>query len=548
MSDESTVVIYARVSTDKQDARSVDDQERRCRDFAQRNRLNVVRVFSDVAISGSHTDRPGLQRLLAEAKLGAFAHVLVDDLSRLSRNDIDFNQLVFSALSSRGIGVTDVASGGSSTDGRSHQHFKFNALLNSFQLDQIRRNTHRGLEGRHRHGFSTGGRVFGYTTKPEAQPQDPQRIRKEIIVDKTQAKIVVRIFDMYGRLNHGLREIASTLNVEQVSAPGDGRGNKRHGPGWSPSTVRAILKNRRYLGELTWNARKHVREEGRKSRRALKNKSGDVIVLQRPDLAIVNAEAWARVEQRFERNTSTGAGRGRPIGSGRKEWHLLGGILRCAACGYAFGMTGSRWKNGVRYQTLGCLRARVRGPESCENRRTVAELKLNKIVVRQLRGLLSDPDLLSEVAAGYQARVRELRRRPSHEVLEQLARDLSDAEAEIRNLTNALGKSAWSEALADALRAAEGRRTKARNALDLETRRQQPAPSSDLDTPEAAKGLIDRVLSLIDRDPKSANVLLRKHLGTIVMTPDMKNPRGGFSASGAFTFGVAEKDGCGGRI
>ena len=86
--DAASVAIYARYSTDRQDARSIDDQVRRCRAFAEARDLAVAGVFKDAAESGAHLERADLQRLLTETRSPRcrFQTVLVDDLSRLSRD------------------------------------------------------------------------------------------------------------------------------------------------------------------------------------------------------------------------------------------------------------------------------------------------------------------------------------------------------------------------------------------------------------------------------------------------------------------------------
>src|SRR6185436_10870827 len=102
-----TAAIYARFSTDKQEARSLDDQLRRCRKFAADRGLEVVAEYQDAAISGSTLDRVNLQKLLKDAKRGDFDVVLVDDLSRLSRDLGDIWQLVFNTLPAYQVSVID---------------------------------------------------------------------------------------------------------------------------------------------------------------------------------------------------------------------------------------------------------------------------------------------------------------------------------------------------------------------------------------------------------------------------------------------------------
>src|SRR5438552_19131315 len=103
--------IYGRFSTDKQDSRSIEDQARRCRAFAAERGLRVVGAYADAAMSGTHTDRRDLQRLLADADARRFQSLLVDDVSRLNCDLGDVWNLVFSRFALAGVEVIDVSSG-----------------------------------------------------------------------------------------------------------------------------------------------------------------------------------------------------------------------------------------------------------------------------------------------------------------------------------------------------------------------------------------------------------------------------------------------------
>src|SRR5918996_1679597 len=126
---QSGAVIYARFSTDRQDARSIDDQVRRCREYAARSGNKVVDVFSDAAVSGSHIERDGLQRLLTAARSKRFNAVLVDDLSRLSRDLWDMGQIVFRDLAALDVRVIDVTTGVASTDASARTMFGVQGLV-----------------------------------------------------------------------------------------------------------------------------------------------------------------------------------------------------------------------------------------------------------------------------------------------------------------------------------------------------------------------------------------------------------------------------------
>lgn len=76
-------VIYARYSTDLQSASSIDDQERICRAYAERQGWRVAKVYSDSAQSGASLMRAGIQNLLSDARAGCFEVVVSEALDRL---------------------------------------------------------------------------------------------------------------------------------------------------------------------------------------------------------------------------------------------------------------------------------------------------------------------------------------------------------------------------------------------------------------------------------------------------------------------------------
>lgn len=75
--------IYARFSTDLQNERSIDDQIALCRDYAEREGLQIVATYDDRARSGSSIlGRDGLLKLMDDAKSGQFEIVIVEALDR----------------------------------------------------------------------------------------------------------------------------------------------------------------------------------------------------------------------------------------------------------------------------------------------------------------------------------------------------------------------------------------------------------------------------------------------------------------------------------
>lgn len=533
--NDSRAAAYARFSTDRQDARSIDDQLRRCRAFAQARGLKVTAEYKDAAVSGSHTDRDDLQRMLQAARErggSPFATVLVDDLSRLSRDLGNTWRIVFEDLAAANVRVIDATTGMASDGAGARLTFGAMALVNDTFLQLVKTETHRGLEGRALSGFATGGRVYGYATEKEPNPPDPEHPRSIILINAEEADVVRRIFRTYVE-GTGLAAIADALNREGIPAPYDKtRVPKARGHGWGQGTIRAMLLNERYIGRFIWNKRKFVRVPGKKHRRAVERPASEWRTLERPELAIIDAKTWAQVQARFEDHKHSCTG-GRPLGTS-KHPHLFSGIARCS-CGAGMGVTGGAFRNGVRYTQFGCSARASRGDSICANALTVSEKKLNAAILGALRDTLLEPGLLRRFVERFNARLASAGSKTTGGA-EQLDKAIRLAEAAVLNLTDAVAKMGFSEALRERLADEEARLTDLRRARASVVK----APSgSKLPAPAQVEGYVRDVLGTLEADTARGRELLRRHLGTVTLTPREEGGRRWYHAKGAFDLNAA---------
>src|SRR5262249_44884995 len=109
-------------------------------------------------------------------------------------------------------------------------------------------------------GRVVGGRVFGYRNRVIYRGEDrdgnPLRSHVEREINEAEAAVVRRIFQLYDQ-GEGMKRIAQQLRSEHAVAP---KPFVRKDPtkvlpvsGWSPSTVRAILRRDLYRGAVVWN-------------------------------------------------------------------------------------------------------------------------------------------------------------------------------------------------------------------------------------------------------------------------------------------------------
>lgn len=206
-------VIYARFSTDKQSESSIEDQARNCINYAERGGMTVITRFEDKAISGASKNRPGFESMRAAADRGEFDVLLVDDLSRLSRDDVEMKQVIrrFKFRRIRIVGVSDGYD--SDTKGEKIQS-TMRGLMNEMYLDDLREKTHRGLYGKAMNGYSAGGRT--YTHDNDKISDTYHKAKEEGTLAALPEEIAPHADGIY-------RLIDSVFSESQLPLPGDDR-------------------------------------------------------------------------------------------------------------------------------------------------------------------------------------------------------------------------------------------------------------------------------------------------------------------------------------
>ena len=281
--------IYARFSTDMQSDASIEDQIRSCRDYAARQGLEVVETYSDRAMSGASLMRSGVQKLMRDARSGAFDVVISEGLDRLSRNQADIAQ-IHQSLAFADVMIETVAEGLIS-----EMHIGLKGTMNALFLKDLAQKTHRGLKGRALSGKSAGGITYGYRALTRLDAGGVL-IRGEREIDADQAAVVRRIFQEYAK-GVSPKKIAEALNVDRIPGPQGGRwggstinGNRERGTG--------ILNNELYIGRQIWNRLRYVKDPETGKRVSRLNPESDWVITGIPELQIIEDDLWQKVRAR----------------------------------------------------------------------------------------------------------------------------------------------------------------------------------------------------------------------------------------------------------
>jgi DNA invertase Pin-like site-specific DNA recombinase len=387
-----------------QSPESIADQLRICERLAQGFKFEVVARFSDAAISGGTSLRPGYQDVLRAARRREFDAIVAEDTSRLWRNLAEQSPRL-AELSDLGIVVVTA-----DLDTRSESAGILGAVTGAMgeqYRKEIARRTRRGLEGLARMKKSTGGRSCGYVSATDSKS-------KEREIDPAQAKIVREIFEM-AAAGFAPRRIAAELNARGVPSPGSlwKRSTRRSDSKWLASAIagdvrkdNGILNNPLYRGRVVWNRVKWVRSAADSTRRRqVPNPRCEWIEYQDERLRIVSDALWERVKARQLARSHLGDKvkrglRRRAAGAGPPPKFLLSDVLRCGLCGAGFTMV-----NNKRY---GC--ASHKGGNACSNNLTVARSLVESRILESVKRDLLDPEVIREIETRVERSLKQRRK------------------------------------------------------------------------------------------------------------------------------------------
>jgi len=507
--------IYARYSSENQRKESIDDQIASCRKYAAQHdcQIDDSNIFTDQATSGARADRKGLDALLAASKEGRFEVVLIDDLSRLARD----NYLMLTKLAQlhfNGVSVVSVADGLDTDDRDAKLAIQIRGIFNELQLEDLKKKTLRGQKGQKERGFFVGEATCGYRSIPfgETKMDKKGRPRPEgykMVIEPIEAAVVLRVFTEFAE-GCSKSDIVKRLNKEGVP------GRVKAGRGWSPSTVTRMLANTKYIGKWVWNRTETRKEPLSGRRRQIPKPESEWYTREDDNLRIVPQELWDKVQRQLEQTRKTWpGGKGRPgfkDQNGSRITHypteLLAGAMVCGVCG---GAVGRRSGKGGGY--YGCINA---GRGACDNKLIVRRTLTERVILTAVGEKLANTENLAYLLRRVEEKVKEM----CSEVPETIRLKEVQLIAEQRRVDNfvsyiARGRS--SEAVGRALEAAENRAKEL--AADLIALRASENKMFEAPPIEWIGERVARIQEVLEQRVQKSALILRKLLGKIRLEP-----------------------------
>jgi len=334
------VAAYARVSTDSAEQLiSLEAQKLHYESYIKANsNWEFAGIYYDEGISGTKKEkRKELLRLISDCENRKIDFIITKSISRFARNTMDCLEFV-RKLTDLGVFIYFEKENINTQSMDSELMLTILSSLAENESISISENNKWSIQRRFRNG----------TYKLSYPPYGYDYVDGQIVVNKEQAEVIKRIYAdaLSGK---GTLKIAEDLNAEGVPTKRGGR--------WSNSTVRGILSNEKYTGDLllqkTYTDENFIRHTNKGEK--------DQYLIENHHEAIISHEDFEAVGRAIKQR---GKEKGIKEGSGKyMNRYPLSGKIKCSECGSTFKRRIHGTKNNQ--YIAWCCSKHITGIEEC---------------------------------------------------------------------------------------------------------------------------------------------------------------------------------------
>ncbi|MBV7271690.1 recombinase family protein [Clostridiaceae bacterium UIB06] len=341
------VAIYCRLSDEDRnkkssmdDSESIQNQKNLLMNYAVDKGWSIYKIYSDDDYSGLNVERPEFNRMLKDGEEGKFNIILCKTQSRFTRDMEVVEKYLHNKFLEWGIRFVTVVDGVDTLDKNNKKSRQINGLVNEWYCEDLSESIKTIFRMKQKRGEFIG------SFPPYGYMKDPKN-RNKLIVDREAAEIVNIIFKLYTEGN-GTHHIANILNGKNIPNPTKYKQLKgfkyknsflKNDYGfWNKTTIKRILKNQLYIGNMVQHKCKKINYKTKK----MKNLDQDQwIIVENTHEAIVDKNTFYLVQKRIKSKIKS---------TKKGEAHIFAGKVKCLDCKN----TMAKNNNGNGYSYLRC--------------------------------------------------------------------------------------------------------------------------------------------------------------------------------------------------
>lgn len=328
------VAAYCRVSTDNEDqVNSFESQQRYFRRYIEEHPdWELYEIFADEGISGTNTKkRKAFNRMIEEAKSGAFDLIITKEISRFARNTLD-SIYYTRELKRYGVGVIFMNDGIHTLDGDAELRL---AILSSIAQEESRKTSERvkwGQKRRMEQGVVFGRDMVGYDVRDG-----------KMYINEEGAKVVRLVFRKYVNEGKGIHVIARELREEGIPT-------MRYVKDWSDTVIRRMLRNEKYCGDLV--QKKTYTPDFLSHEKKYNKGQEEFVIIRDHHEPIISREMFEEANRIMDSRSESFKGK-----SKYSNRYPFSGKIKCGICGSSFVARYKPRKDGSIYKAWRCYNA-----------------------------------------------------------------------------------------------------------------------------------------------------------------------------------------------
>ena len=366
--------------------------------------------YREVVSGETIADRPEIQKLLKLIESPKIKAVLIVEVQRLSRGDLEDAGKLIKLLRYTNTSVITLQ--------------KIYDLRDEYDRDAFERELKRGNEYlEYSKKIMNNGRLlavsqghfignyapYGYN---KTWYMDGKRKVHTLSINEEQATVVRLIYDLYVNEDMSVYNICSHLDGLGVKPP--------KGEYWSPPAVRDMLLNIHYIGKVKWNHRKTITvvEDSEIIKVRPRAKEGDYMIYDGKHEAIISEELYYAAQEKHGKNTR--------VKSKTKVSNPLAGLVRCS-CGRAMSLRTYKKSDGSER----CAPRLICDGQTHCNTGSCTYEEIEKIVVATLKQSIADFEIRMKNIDGNSVKLHEKLLKDLEKKLQNLeAKELAQWEAQ----------------------------------------------------------------------------------------------------------------------
>lgn len=287
--------------------------------------IELVSEYADDGYTGTNFDRPEFLRMIEDIRLGRINCIIVKDLSRFGRNYLEAGQYLdvfFPVMDIRFIAVVDNIDSFLYPSSMNNISVSFKNVMNEEYCRDISNKIRSTFAAKRENGeYICGFALYGYVRDQEN--------RGQLLIDPEAADVVRQIFQWF---IEGLSYRMITFKLNEMGIPNPAIYKSQKYPNyhrtsnncglWNIQTVRNILRNQMYTGDLVQGKYEKVNHKVDKIKKLSKDKW---VIVEDHHEPIIDKTVFFSIQDLIGRDIR--------ISQKTKELALFAGFLRCADCG-----------------------------------------------------------------------------------------------------------------------------------------------------------------------------------------------------------------------